>query len=112
MDSCGSSESSFANERSQPTMEKLPGDWRVHQETGARSFPDDNPNARPFSHLVSSPTRAVSLNQLMIDVLGCGDARENVAQTVTLSTLNGMMGAHNGLDRDTPGWSYRPVCIS
>ena len=33
----------------------------------------------------SSQMRAVSLNQLMIDVIGCGDARENVIQTVTLS---------------------------
>ena len=56
--------------------------------------------------------RAVSLNQLMIDVLWCGDPREKVTQTVTLSKLNGMMGDHNGLDGDTPEWSYRPVCVS
>ena len=32
-------------------------------------------------------------------------------QTVTLSKLNGMMGAHNGLDGDALGWSYRPACV-
>ena len=32
----------------------------------------------------SSQMRAVSLNQLMIDVLGCGYPRENVTHTVTL----------------------------
>ena len=36
--------------------------------------------------------RAVSRNQLTIDVLGCGDARKNVTQTVTLSKLTGTMG--------------------
>ena len=56
--------------------------------------------------------RAVSLNQLMIDVLGCGDPRENVTQTETLSKLTGTMGAHHGVDRDTLGWSYRPACVS
>ena len=56
--------------------------------------------------------RAVSLNQLMIDMLWCRDPREKVAQNVTLSKLNGMMGAHNGLDRDTPGWSYRPYVFA
>ena len=40
----------------------------------------------------SSQMRAVSLNQLMIDVLWCGDPREKVTQTVTLSKLNGVMG--------------------
>ena len=30
--------------------------------------------------------------ELMIDVLGCGDARENVTHTVTLSKLTGTMG--------------------
>ena len=47
----------------------------------------------------------------MIDVLWCGDPIVKVTQTVTLSKLNGMMGAHNGLDEDTPGWSYIPVCV-
>ena len=60
----------------------------------------------------SSQMRAVSLNQLMIDVLGCGDRRENVTQTVTLSKLTGTMGAIHGLDRDTLGWSYISVCVS
>ena len=32
----------------------------------------------------SSQMTAVSLNKLMIDVLGCGDPRDNVTQTVTL----------------------------
>ena len=32
------------------------------------------------------------MNQLMIDVLRCGDARENVIQTVTLSKLTSTMG--------------------
>ena len=36
--------------------------------------------------------RALSLNQLIIDLLGCGYARENVTQTVTLSKLTGTMG--------------------
>ena len=36
--------------------------------------------------------------------------QENDTQTVTLSLLTGTMGAHNGLDRDTLGWSYRTVC--
>ena len=35
---------------------------------------------------------AVSLNQLMIDVIGCGDPREKVGQTVTLSKLTGAKG--------------------
>ena len=48
----------------------------------------------------------------MIDVLGCGDAREDVTHTVTLSKLTGTMGAHHVLDRDTLGWSYRAVCVS
>ena len=60
----------------------------------------------------SSQMRAVSLNRLMIAVLGCGDHRENVTQTVTLSKMNGMRGAHHGLDQGTHGWSYRPVCVS
>ena len=55
--------------------------------------------------------RAVSLNQLMIDVLWCGYPREKVTQTVILSKLNGTKGAHNGMDGDTFGWSYRPVCV-
>ena len=37
--------------------------------------------------------------------------REKVMQTVTLSKLNGMMGAHNGLDGDALGWSYRPARV-
>ena len=48
----------------------------------------------------SSQMRAISLNQLMIDVLGYGDTRENVTQTVALSKLTGTMGAHCGLDGD------------
>ena len=32
----------------------------------------------------------------MIDMLGCGDPRENVTQTVTLSKLAGTMGADHG----------------
>ena len=60
----------------------------------------------------SSQMRAVSLNQLSIDVLGCGDPREKVTQSVTLSKLTGTMGAHHVLDRDTLGWSYRPVSVS
>ena len=59
----------------------------------------------------SSQMREVPLNQLMIGVLWCGDPREKVTQTVTFSKLNGTMGAHNGLDGDTLGWSYRPVCV-
>ena len=50
--------------------------------------------------------RAVSLNQLMIDVLWCGYPMEKVMQTVTLSKLNGTMG-----DGDMPGWLYRPVFV-
>ena len=61
--------------------------------------------------LYSSQMRAVSLNQLMMDLLWCGDLREKGRQTVTLSKLNGMMGAHNDLAGDTPGWSYRHVCV-
>ena len=60
----------------------------------------------------SSQMRAVSLKQLMIEVLGCGDPRENVTQTVILSKLTGTVRTHHGLDRDTIGWSYRPVCVS
>ena len=55
--------------------------------------------------------RAVSLTQLMIDVLVCGD-RNNVTQTVTLSKFAGTMGAHHDLDRDSLGWSHIPVCVS
>ena len=44
----------FSSERSRPTMEKLPGYWRIPQQTGARSFPGDNHTARPFSHFVVS----------------------------------------------------------
>ena len=40
----------------------------------------------------STQMRAVSLNQLMINLLGGGDVRENVMQTVTLSKLTGTMG--------------------
>ena len=36
--------------------------------------------------------RAVSLNQLMIDVIGLGDPGENVTQTVTLSKLTSPRG--------------------
>ena len=56
--------------------------------------------------------RTVSLYQPMIDVLWCGDARENDTQTVTLSKLTGTMGAHRGLDRDSLGWSYITLCVS
>ena len=98
------------------------------------SEPDDLPNAQFSKHNTvqcdstllasittgrfvtggqySSQMRAVSLNQLMIDVLGCGDHRENVTQTVTLSKVNGTTGAHHGLDRDTRGWSYISVYVS
>ena len=47
----------------------------------------------------------------MIDVHGGGYARENGTQSVTLSKLNGTMGAHSGLDRDSIGWSYRHLCV-
>ena len=60
----------------------------------------------------SSQMRAISLIQLMIDMLGCGDPRENVSQTVTLSKLTGTRRAHHGLDRGTLWWPYRPECVS
>ena len=41
-------------ERSLPTMETLPADRRVHQETGSRSLQNGNPKAKPFSRLVVS----------------------------------------------------------
>ena len=41
---------------------------------------------------------AASLNQLMRDMLECGEASENVTQTVTLSKLTVTLGAHHGLD--------------
>ena len=41
----------------------------------------------------SSQTRAGSLCQLTIDVLLCGDASENITQTVTLSKLTGTVEA-------------------
>ena len=47
----------------------------------------------------------------MIDVLERGEARENVTHIVILSTSIGTMGARNGLDRDTIGWSYIPVYV-
>ena len=47
----GSSDTSFAPERSQPSMDKLPGDRTVHPDTGARSFPGDKPTSIPYSHL-------------------------------------------------------------
>ena len=56
--------------------------------------------------------RAVSLNQLMIDVLGCGDPGKKVTQTVTLSKFTGTMGAHHDVDRDSLGWSYIPVILA
>ena len=59
-----------------------------------------------------SQIKAVSVNQLMIDVLGRGYHRDNVTLTVTLSKFTGTRGAHHGLDRGTLGWSYRPVCVS
>ena len=56
--------------------------------------------------------RAVSLNQLIIDVLGRGEPMKNVTQTLTISEFTGTMGAHHDLDRYSLGWSYRPVCVS
>ena len=47
----------------------------------------------------------------MIDVLWCGDPRENVTQTVTLSKLPGTMGNHHGLGRDALIWPYRLICV-
>ena len=44
--------------------------------------------------------RAVSLCELMIDVLVCGDARESVRQTLTLSKLTGTMAAGHSFGRD------------
>ena len=41
-------------ERSQPSIDKLPGDWIMQQETWARSFKDDNSNTRPFYFIVVS----------------------------------------------------------
>ena len=58
----------------------------------------------------SSQIRAVSLNQLIIDVLGCGDARENVTQTVTLSKLTGTMGAHQSWSGPRYPWMVKPTC--
>ena len=48
----------------------------------------------------------------MIDVLGCGDAGENVTQTVALSKLTVTMGAHYDLDLDTLRWSYIRECVA
>ena len=129
----GWSETVCAPERRQPTMEKLPGDWEnTRRQCQSRSRMITPMQARflvlfsqYYSTLIasirtgrfitgcqySSQMRAVLLNQLLIDVLGCGDPMENVTQTVTLSTLTGTMGAHHGLDRDTIGWSYRPACV-
>ena len=45
----------------------------------------------------SSEMTTFLLNQLMIDLLGCGDVRENDTHTVTLSKLTGTMGARRGL---------------
>ena len=45
----------------------------------------------------SSEMTTFPLTQLMIDLLGCGDVRENDTQTVTLSKLTGTMGARRGL---------------
>ena len=45
----------------------------------------------------SSEMTSFPLSQLMIDLLGCGDVRENDMQTVTLSKLTGTMGARRGL---------------
>ena len=56
--------------------------------------------------------RANSVNQLMIDVLECGDPRKNVSLSVTLSKFTGPMEAHHDLDRDSLGWPYRPVGVS
>ena len=33
----------------------------------------------------------------MTDMLGCGDPRENITQTITLSKLTGTMGVRHGL---------------
>ena len=49
---------------------------------------------------------AVSLCQLIIDLLGCGDVRKNDTQTVSLSTLIVRMGDRHGLGRDILRWSY------
>ena len=59
--------------------------------------------------LSSSHMRTVSLSQLMIDVLGCGDAKEKVRQTVTVSKLTGKMGARHGLGRYVLRWTCRPA---
>ena len=61
-------ETPFAPERNWPTMEKLPGDGRVHQETGARSFLGYSPTARPFSHSVVSRNRTCTAKTLEIDL--------------------------------------------
>ena len=52
--SSGSSKTWCVSERSQLTMETLPGDRRVYQERGPMSLPSDNPKTRPFSRLVVS----------------------------------------------------------
>ena len=52
--SSDTSETVCATEHSQPTIDKLPGYWRMRQETWARSFKDDNPKARAFSCIVVS----------------------------------------------------------
>ena len=44
-----------------------------------------------------SEMTAFPLTHLMIDLLGCGDVRENDTQTVTLSKLTSTMGARRGL---------------
>ena len=45
----------------------------------------------------SSKMTTLPLTQLMIDLLGCGDVRENDTQPVTLSKLTGTMGARRGI---------------
>ena len=45
----------------------------------------------------SSKMTTFPLNQLMIDLLGCGDVRENDTQPVTLSKLTGTIGARRGI---------------
>ena len=48
----------------------------------------------------STQMMAVSLCQLMIDLLGNRGVNKNDTQTLTLSTLTGTMGARRGLSRD------------
>ena len=63
----GSSETLGVPEHSQPTMDKLTGYRRVHQGTGSRPFPADNPKQDRFIVFVSrrshmSTARALDIN--------------------------------------------------